>query len=211
MNIKLFTCNGFAENTYLLYDETNEGVIVDPGCNDEVERKRITDFIDSKKINLKRLLNTHCHIDHILGNRFIHDTFGLALESHKGEVPVLEAGETVASMYGINYDSSPPIEIFHDEGDIIEFGNSSLQVLYTPGHSPASISFYHEASKNLIAGDVLFNGSIGRTDLPGGNFDTLIKSIKDKFFVLDDDVNVYPGHGPYTTIGHEKRTNPFLT
>jgi len=211
MELQLFTFNAFQENTYVLYDETKECVIFDPGCNNQNEQNILVSFIDKQDLKPVRLINTHCHIDHVLGNQFISEKYQLPLEAHAGEVPVLEANVKVASMYGIPYNQSPPIAKYIEAGDTVEFGNSSLQTLFTPGHSPASISFFHETSKTLIAGDVLFNGSIGRTDLPGGNFDTLIKSIKEQFYPLGDDVTVYPGHGPSTTIGKEKLSNPFLS
>lgn len=210
MNVKTFTFNDFEENTYILYDETGECIIVDPGCNTEEERKELTDFIDDHSLVPVRLVNTHCHIDHILGNAFVSEKYKLALCTHKGEVPVLESGKQVALMYGIPYTPSPDISVFLEEGQEITFGNTTLKILFTPGHSPASICFYDEKSSKMIAGDVLFQGSIGRTDLPGGNYDTLIQSIKEKLFVLPDQVIVYPGHGPTTSIGFEKKYNPFF-
>ena len=148
--------------------------------------------------------------DHVLGNKYVADKYKLKLISHKGEQIVLDNMENVARMYGISYIPSPDIAEFLDEGDLLEFGDTKLEVLFTPGHSPASISFFHKASKQLIAGDVLFQGSIGRTDLPGGDHATLIESIKQKLMPLGDDVVVYSGHGPSTTIGAEKQHNPFL-
>lgn len=210
MEIAIFTFNPFAENTYLLYDDTKECIIVDPGCMDASERATLVDFISENQLRPVRLVNTHCHIDHVLGNKYISEKYNLALTSHKGEAVVLQAQPTVSQMYGIPYEGSPDITEFLDDGDDLQFGGTTLKVLYTPGHSPASISFYHEESKQLIAGDVLFAGSIGRTDLPGGDFDTLIQSIKTQFMTLEDDVVVYPGHGNSTTIGQERRTNPFL-
>lgn len=210
MNIKSFTFNDFSENTYILFDDTKECVIIDPGCNNTHEKNTITDFIKENSLIPKHLINTHCHIDHILGNHFIAEKYGLKLTAHKKESLVLAAGQMTATMYHIHYELSPEISIFIDEGDTIKFGNSALEVLFTPGHSPASISLLNKASKILIAGDVLFQGSIGRTDLPGGNFETLIRSIKSKFFTLPDDIIVYAGHGDPTTIGFEKRTNPFF-
>lgn len=156
------------------------------------------------------LINTHCHIDHILGNKYISTRYQLKLTAHKKETQVLDFGTQTAMMYQIPYDPSPPIEIFIDEGDIVKFGHSALNVLFTPGHSPASISLLNKESKILISGDVLFQGSIGRTDLPGGNFETLTRVIRSKFFTLTDDIVVYPGHGDSTTVGIEKRTNPFF-
>jgi hydroxyacylglutathione hydrolase len=210
LQVKSFTFNDFYENTYILFDETKECVIIDPGCNNEHEKSLLSNFITENELTPIHLLNTHCHIDHILGNKYVADTYGLTLISNKGEIPVLEFGSQTAAMYHIPYEKSPNIEIFVDEGDIISFGNTTLDIIFTPGHSPASISFYHKESNILIAGDVLFQGSIGRTDLPGGNFEVLIRMIKSKFLTLPDETIVYPGHGESTNIGIEKRTNPFL-
>jgi len=210
MHLASFTMNDFSENTYILYDETKTCVIIDPGCNTATEQKTLVDFIESNGLNPTKLVNTHCHIDHVLGNAFISEKYNLPLISHKGEQVVLNNMAGVAKMYNIPYDPSPDITEFLDEGDKLSFGETSLEVYFTPGHSPASISFFHRASKQLIAGDVLFQRSIGRTDLPGGDFDTLINSIKTKLFPLGDDVKVYSGHGPSTTIGEEKILNPFL-
>lgn len=210
MQIKSFTFNDFQENTFVLYDETKECIIIDPGCNSPTEKNELMRFIEENELTPVRLVNTHCHIDHVLGNAFVAKTYSLKLESHKGEKVVLDNMIMMANMYGIPYERSPDIEIFLDEEQELTFGNTSLKILYTPGHSPASISFFHEATRQLIAGDVLFQRSIGRTDLPGGDFDTLINSIKTKYYPLGDDVVVYPGHGPSTTIGEERRMNPFL-
>ena len=206
-----FTFNPFQENTYLLYDDTKECIIIDPGCYTANERTELAQFIKQKELRPVRLINTHCHIDHVFGNRFIAEQYGLELEIHEGELPVLQAVPKVANLYGIPLpDESPEPSRFIKEGDQINFGNTKLNSLYTPGHSPASLSFYCAADQFMIAGDVLFQGSIGRTDLPGGDFATLISSIQTKFFTLDDEVVVYPGHGPETTIGYEKKNNPFL-
>lgn len=210
MEISTFTFNPFQENTYVLHDNSGECVIVDPGCNDAHEEAVLSEFIENNSLKPVVLLNTHCHIDHVLGNRFIHERYKLELCSHKDEEAVLLANDSLAPMYGIVYKKSPSITQFLDEGDVLEFGNSKLEVLFTPGHSPASISLFHRESQQLIAGDVLFQGSIGRTDLPGGDYDTLIRSIKEKYYPLGDDVRVYPGHGPSTTIFIEKMRNPFL-
>lgn len=210
MKVAIFTFNPFAENTYVLYDDSKECIIIDPGCSDAGERSVLIDFIESNNLVPKHLVNTHCHIDHVLGNKYVSEYFDLPLTAHQGEKVVLEMQPTVSQMYGIPYDGSPEITVFLEEGDLLEFGNTKLQVMYTPGHSPASISLYDANSQQLIAGDVLFAGSIGRTDLPGGDFDTLINSIKSNFFPLPDDVVVYPGHGESTTILKEKQSNPFL-
>lgn len=206
-----FTFNPFQENTYLLYDDTNECVIVDPGCYDAAEKQELVNFIAKNELKPVRLLNTHCHIDHVFGNKFVADTYGLQLEIHAGEVPVLDAVERVAMMYGIAYpEKSPAPGRFIEAGEEITFGNTTLKTLFTPGHSPASISFYCAAEKFVIAGDVLFERSIGRTDLPGGSMPVLLQSIREQFFPLGDEVKVYPGHGRATTVGEERKENPFL-
>ena len=205
-----FTFNAFQENTYILYDETKECIIFDPGCSNVAEKQQLTDFIEQNDLKPVRLINTHCHLDHILGNGFIAKKYGLSLEIHKGELPVLAHAPKSAAMYGVAMDPSPEPTKFIEEGDIIKFGNTELETLFTPGHSPASISFFCKKDKYLIAGDVLFRESIGRTDLPGGDFQTLISVIKNKFLPLGDDVKVYSGHMQATTIGHEKQFNSFL-
>lgn len=210
VTVASFTFNPFQENTYLLYDETKECIIFDPGCSNEAERKELTHFIAKNDLNPVRLINTHCHLDHVLGNGFIADKYNLSLEIHKGELPVLEHAPKSAAKYGVPMDPSPAPTKFIEEGDIITFGNAKLEALLTPGHSPASLSFYCKEDSFIIAGDVLFHMSIGRTDLPGGDFNTLINSIRTKLFVLPDEVKVYPGHMQATTIGFEKENNPFL-
>ncbi|MBK9151242.1 MAG: MBL fold metallo-hydrolase [Saprospiraceae bacterium] len=210
MQVKVFTFNDFYENTYVLYDDTKECLIIDPGCNSYQERQELRTFIEQKHLTPVKLLNTHCHIDHILGNYFVSDHWKLSLAAHKGEIPVLESGTQIAQLYNIYYEPSPGIAEFIEHQDIISFGNTTLKALYTPGHSPASLSFYCAESGVLIAGDVLFRESIGRTDLPGGDYDTLIDSIRRELFILPDDTLVYPGHGPSTTIKYEKQHNPFL-
>ncbi len=211
LNVACFTFNPFQENTYLVYDETRAGVLFDPGCWQQSEKDELLAFIRDRQIRLERLINTHCHIDHILGNQFIAEKFGLQLEIHRGELPVLEAAPGVAAMFGMPYtEISPMPGRFIEDGDQIMFGHSQLQAKLVPGHSPASLCFFSQQDRLLIAGDVLFQGSIGRTDLPGGDYDTLIRSIRERVFPLGDDVVVYPGHGPETTVGVERKTNPFL-
>jgi len=162
-----------------------------------------------RSLEVEKLWNTHCHIDHVLGNQFIKDKFGVKLHVHKKDEEVLKAVEAYAPSYGFaNYESSE-IDEYISESSPMTFGNSSLDVLFVPGHAPGHVAFVDHESKSIIGGDVLFDGSIGRTDLPGGDFDTLIKSIQEKFFKLDDDYTVYPGHGPTTTLGKEKVSNPF--
>jgi hydroxyacylglutathione hydrolase len=209
--VHIFTFNPFEENTYIVSDDSGECVIFDPGCYSSEERKHLAKSIEDKGLKPVRLINTHCHIDHVFGNAFVSEKYDLPLEIHKGELPVLHSLPMAAMMFGIPVPQpSPEPGRFIKEGDVVEFGNTKLKAILTPGHSPASLSFYCEEDRFLIAGDVLFYGSIGRTDLPGGDYDTLISSIKDKLFPLGDDVKVYPGHGQATTIGFERRHNPFL-
>jgi hydroxyacylglutathione hydrolase len=206
-----FTFNPFQENTYILHDETKECIIIDPGCFTQNEKDQLVDFIEKNNLKPVRLINTHCHLDHIFGNRFVAEKYNLELEIHRGEIPVLEAAPMISQNYGIPFpEPSPAATKFIEEGDIIKFGNTELETLFTPGHSPASISFFCKKDKYLIAGDVLFRESIGRTDLPGGDFATLIGVIKNKFLPLGDDVTVYSGHMEATTIGHERQFNSFL-
>ncbi len=205
------TFNPFQENTYLIYDDSGEGVIIDPGCFSDEERETLRYRIAALGIRPVRLLNTHCHIDHIFGNRYVSEHYDLPLEIHRGELPVLESAASAAMLFGISWTEEPLLpEHFIEEGAQITFGQTRLRALFTPGHSPASLSFFCEEDSFVIAGDVLFQGSIGRTDLPGGDFNTLINSIRSQLFPLGDEVKVYPGHGPETTIGFERRHNPFL-
>ncbi len=211
LQIKSFEFSPIQENTYILYNEFNECVIIDPGCYFDNEKEQLADFIDKTGLLPKMLLNTHCHLDHVFGNKFVAEKYNLTLQLHHGEVPVLEFAPASGLMYNMPFDNYTGDYIFLKDGDIIKLGNDELKVLFTPGHSPASISFYCEKNGFVIAGDVLFKQSIGRTDLPGGNFDTLINSIKTQLFVLPAPVKVYSGHGPATTIGDEIKYNPFIT
>jgi hydroxyacylglutathione hydrolase len=211
IEIKSFVFSPFQENTYVLWDETKECIIFDPGCYEKQERDELSKFIRENQLNPVRLINTHCHLDHVFGNGYVASKYGLTLEAHEGEIPVLASFLDVCRRYGIpEADPSPVIGKFIEDGDTIEFGTTKLKAMLTPGHSPASLSFYCETAGLVIAGDVLFHESIGRTDLPGGNFDTLMKSIRNRLFLLPDETIVYSGHGPTTTIRHEKEYNPFL-
>ena len=211
IQVQALTFNPFEENTYFLIAPNKECIIIDPGCFDEAERKDFREYISENELKPVRLINTHCHIDHILGNAFVANEYNLDLEMHEGELPVLKTGDTVAGMYGIPYQTSPLPKAFLREGDEIVLEGRRLKILFTPGHSPASICLYNEQDQWIIGGDVLFYESIGRTDLPGGNHETLIQSIRTQLFTLSDDTIVYPGHGPETRIGYEKMFNPFLT
>jgi len=211
MKVTCLTFNPFQENTYLLHDDTKECVVVDPGCYEQSEQKELLRYIQENDLNVVRLLNTHCHIDHVLGNKFVADTYGVELEIHEEDLQTLRSVPVYAPVYGFPmYAATEPKATYLKEGDIIKFGNTELQVIFAPGHAPGHVVFYNEQDKVCIGGDVLFKGSIGRTDLPGGDFNTLINSIRTKLFTLPEDTVVYPGHGPETTIGYEKKYNPFL-
>lgn len=210
LHLKSFCFNPFQENTYVVYTDTKEAFIIDPGNSNHSENKALSDFISEKDLHPTRLLLTHGHIDHILGNRYVLDTFGLLPEVHKNDLFFIERMPQSAAMYGVPCEPSPIPEKFINEGDVIQLGTYAFECLFTPGHSPGSISFYNAQTRLIIGGDVLFNGSIGRSDLPMGNHDTLIRSIKETLFSLGDDVKVYSGHGPATTIAQEKAYNPFL-
>lgn len=210
MQLQSFTFGPFQENTVVLYDESKECVIIDPGCYSSAEKTALQRFIAGNGLKPVLLLNTHCHVDHIAGNAFVYDTFGLKPLIHKDDLIILNNQQLVSNTYSLPCEISPQPERFIDEGDTIEFGNTALEVFHTPGHAPGHVVFYHKKSNILINGDVLFKRSIGRTDLTLGNHDQLLNSIRTKLFVLPDATVVYCGHGPETTIGEEKRLNPFL-
>lgn len=210
LNIHGFAFNPFQENTYLVYDENGNCAIFDPGMSNPTEERTFLAVIESQNLTPVALYNTHCHIDHVLGNRFIYDQFGLIPQLHEGEVPVLVSVDARAPMFGIRYDTSPLPEEFLQEDQVINIGEHKLHILLVPGHSPAHLCFFAPAQHFLIGGDVLFRNSIGRTDLPGGNHQQLLDNIRDKIYTLPNETIVYPGHGPSTTIGFEKSSNPFI-
>ncbi|MGY0039231.1 MBL fold metallo-hydrolase [Pedobacter sp. NJ-S-72] len=210
ITLKQFTFNPYQENTYVLYDETGECVIIDPGMYDGAEQNVLASWIKETKLKPVLLLNTHCHLDHVFGNKFVFDNWGLKPQFHKGELYILQAVPGYAPQMGMNYELSPEPEVFLEETGTVTFGNSELELIFAPGHSPAHLCFYAKADGFIVGGDVLFYSSIGRTDLPGGNHQQLLDNIREKLFILPENVEVYPGHGQSTTIGYEKRNNPFL-
>lgn len=211
MEIHQITFNTFQENTFFLWDNTGDCIIIDPGCYERNEEQELINFIKKNNLNPVKLINTHCHIDHILGNKFTSENWDLELYMHKKDLPLLLNAGNIAQMYGFkNYKGSPYPKHYLEEGDVLEFGESRLEILFTPGHAPGHICLVNKEENFIVSGDVLFNGSIGRTDLPGGDFDTLIKNIKTKLLCLQDDTEVFCGHGLSTTIGKERLSNPFL-
>ena len=210
LTVQPFTFNPVQENTYVVYNEKGDCCIIDPGCYFASEEQQLTGFIEQNRLKPVLLLNTHCHLDHIFGNRFIHKKYNLLLHLHPQEKAVLEYGPTAGQLWQLPFDNYDAELIFIDDGQTVRIGEEELQILFTPGHSPGSISFYSPAHKFVISGDVLFEGSIGRTDLPGGDFTILEESIKMRLYTLPPDVIVYPGHGDSTTIGDEMKGNPFV-
>lgn len=208
--IKIFEFNPFQVNSYIVFDETKECILIDAGCYTEKEKKEYADFIEKNQLIPKRLISTHSHIDHILGNTFASQKYGLGIEIHEDGVEFLRASIGYASVFGIHVDEIQKPSGFIKENDIIAFGNTKLRVVETPGHAAGSICLVNDDEKYLFSGDLLFNGSIGRTDLPTGDYDLLLKSVKDKILVLADDYKIYSGHGQETTVGHERKYNPFL-
>ena len=211
MKLHSFVFNPFYENTYLLYDETGEAVIVDPACYRPEEQSELVDFIATKKLHPVAILNTHCHIDHVLGNAFCQRQYGVRLHVPHGEKVVLDAAPSYSSSYGLGQYEPARVDQWLDGGGTIGFGQTELSIHYAPGHSPGHVMYYHEPSGSLIAGDVIFRESIGRTDLPGGDYPTLERSIREKVYTLPGTVTIYPGHGPSTTVAHEMTHNPFVT
>ncbi|MCX6278787.1 MAG: MBL fold metallo-hydrolase [Bacteroidetes bacterium] len=210
INIQQFTFNSFMVNSYLLWDETLEAIVIDAACYDTNEQEQFSETVGKRHLKLTRNLNTHCHIDHVLGNEFIASTFGINPEYHQNSVLFLNTMKEMGSSFGFKINKIPPSRRFLEDDETIAWGNSSLKVLYTPGHADGSVCFYNAADGFVITGDVLFKDTIGRTDLPTGDFDQLMNSIKTKLFSLPDSTVVYPGHGPETNIGYEKVNNPFI-
>lgn len=211
MFIQKFTFNPFRENTYVLYTSDQQAVIIDAGCQTLEERNILFGFIEEKQLKVSYLLNTHCHLDHVMGNFFCKKKYNVPLYAHKNEVPVLEACPQVAQMYNFKpYDHLEKIDVFIDETQTINVGNETLKILFVPGHAPGHLAFWHEMDNFVANGDVLFRESVGRTDFPLCNHQDLMNSIKNTLFLLPDDCKVYCGHGTETTIGHEKKYNPYL-
>lgn len=211
LQIKSFEFSPIQENTYILSNEFNDCLIIDPGCYYDDEKDALLTYIDKMDLRPQMLLNTHCHLDHVFGNKFVGEKFALTLQLHKNEKFVLDFAPKSGLMYNLPFDNYIGEFIFLKEGDTIKLGSDELKVIEAPGHSPGHICFYCEKQHFIISGDVLFNRSIGRTDLPGGDHETLLKNIREKLFVLPDETVVYSGHGPSTTIGDEKKYNPFLS
>lgn len=210
LSIRCFEFNPILENTYVIFNEAGQCCIIDPGCYFEEERQELKKFVEENNLVPIYLINTHCHLDHVFGNKFVSETWNLPLHLHEIEKMVLSFAPQSAQMYGLPFENYLGTLKFLKEGDIINIGDNELKVLFTPGHSPGSVSLYCEKGGFLISGDVLFSGSIGRTDLPGGSFEQLEASIREQLYTLPNATKVYPGHGGGTSIGFEKKNNPFV-
>ena len=210
ITIQDFCFSAFQENTYVLYNEFKEAIIIDPGCYTRIEEKILTDFIRKENLKPTLLLNTHCHLDHVFGNNYVSETYGLTAHIHPNEQIVLDRLPEAAAKWGAPTEAyKGPIQ-YIQEGEIIPLGNDAFKVLLTPGHSPGSVCFYHVEQDFMIGGDLIFKDGVGRTDLPGANPQDLIKSIREQIFPLPDSLTIYSGHGPVTTWGREKEHNPYI-
>ena len=210
IKIETFVFNPFQENTYVLSDQTGECIIIDAGCEDPAEKEELAGHLEANGLKPVKLVNTHCHVDHILGVAYLAGKYSIPFYFHAGEKALFAHSRNQADMFGLSLELPPEPEGFLEDGDQLHFGESTLELIHIPGHSPGGILFHDPAGKNLISGDVLFHSSIGRTDLPGGDYHSLTAGIREKLWRLDPDTRVYPGHGPTTTIGYEKESNPFL-
>ena len=211
IKVEKFVVNPLGENSYIISDETGECIFVDPGFFYEEEHEEVREYLKINNLTPIKITNTHCHFDHIMGVEFVRNEFNIPFFAHPDDAFWIEKAIDQGKMFGFEMEPVAAADAFLVENEFVEFGNTKLKIIHVPGHSPGHVVFYSESDKKLIAGDVLFYGSIGRTDLPGGDYETLISNIKNKLFDLPDDTVVYSGHGPETTIGFEKRTNPFLT
>jgi hydroxyacylglutathione hydrolase len=210
LDLVQFTFNPFSENTYLWINENKECWITDPGMYGNEEEKVLIDYIAEHGLNPQQIINTHAHIDHIFGVDRLKQQYNIPFYMHEADMPVLQGAVGSAMMFGFKFNVVPTPDGFIKEGQILKFGDYEIEVRLVPGHSPGSIALYYAKGGLVVSGDVLFQHSVGRTDLPGGDTDTLMKSIKEQMYTLPDDTKVYSGHGPYTTIGEEKRVNPFV-
>ena len=211
IKVEKFVVNPLGENSYIVSDETGECIFVDPGFFYEEEHEEVREYLKINNLTPVKITNTHCHFDHIMGVEFVRNEFNISFFAHREDAFWVEKAIDQGKMFGFDMEPVASADAFFTENEFVEFGNTKLKIIHVPGHSPGHVVFYSESDKKLIAGDVLFYGSIGRTDLPGGDYNTLISNIKNKLFHLPDETVVYCGHGPETTIGFEKRTNPFLT
>lgn len=210
IEFKTFVFNPFGVNTYIIYRQNAEGFIIDAACMDEGELKQVIDFVENENINIKGLLNTHCHVDHLLGVEYLRNHFSTDFYCSEKDQFLIDNSVAQGQFFGLRVNKPSHPDKYISEQDRLFLNDTEIEILHVPGHSPGSVAFFLREEKKLFSGDVLFSGSIGRTDLPGGDYKVLIEGIKEKLLMLDDKTEVFPGHGPSTTIGNEKLLNPFL-
>ncbi len=210
LQLHKFTFNPMQENTYIVYNDAKQAMIIDPGCYDTMEQNMLSAFIVKNELTPVLLVNTHCHIDHIFGNAYVSQLYNLPLHAHIEEEKLLDLDEVSAARWQLNYTKSPRIASYLVENTLLKLGNDEFEIRFVPGHSPGSIALYNAENNFCIVGDALFNNSIGRTDLPFGNHEQLLQSIKTQLFTLPENTQIHSGHGGVTTIGNEKINNPFL-
>lgn len=210
MNIAQLTFNPFQESTYVVWDETLEAVIVDAGNSNEKENKIITEFIDSKALKPVMAINTHGHFDHIMGVEYLKTHYNIPFAMNQEDGFLIESAESHATLYGLTMSTTPMVDIDLKEMKEVTFGNTTLEIIPTPGHTPGHVCLFNRREKMLFTGDTVFKESIGRTDLPGGDYSWIMRSIIDKIIPLGDEVKIFPGHGPTSSIGHEVLYNPFI-
>jgi len=211
MQYKTFIFSPFQENTYVLYDETGECIVIDPGNFSSEENNKLNAFFKDNNLKLVAVITTHNHLDHIFGLKYLVDTYKVDFVCHENEIPWIDNFKATCNGYGLDIDYNPPKPTkLIENGEVFKFGNTELEVILVPGHSAGGLAFYNKKTGVLFCGDILFQGSIGRTDLPGGNYDQLISGIKEKLLILPDETNIFSGHGPNTTIADEKISNPYL-
>ncbi len=210
IHLEKFVFNSFGVNTYILHDETGECIITDPANYDKEEDEKLLHYIKQNNLTPVIHLNTHCHIDHVLGIHFLKTKFNIPFHAHSEEMDLLGKAPVMGDLFGFNVKPLPKPDNYLNHNDIITFGDSALRAIHVPGHSRGSIAYYSKKNSFLLTGDALFSGSIGRTDLPGGDFDTLITSIRNNLFSLPPETTIWPGHGESSTIGYESENNPFF-
>jgi hydroxyacylglutathione hydrolase len=210
LQLQKFTFNPMQENTYIVYNDAKQAMIIDPGCYDVLEQNVLSAFITNNELTPVLLVNTHCHIDHIFGNAYVSQLYNLPLQAHIEEEKVMAFDDASAARWQLNYTKSPRIATYLVENTLLKLGNDEFEIRFVPGHSPGSIALYNAENNFCIVGDALFNNSIGRTDLPGGNHEQLLHSIRTQLFTLPENTQIHSGHGGVTTIGKEKMSNPFL-
>lgn len=211
LKIEKFVVNPLQENSYVVSDTTGQCIFIDPGFYFTEEKDEVINYVNANSLTPVMIANTHCHIDHILGVEFIRNTYNIPFVAHPDDAFWIANSAEQGEMFGIDMEHVKAPDSYFQENGKLEFGNSSFQIIHVPGHSPGHVVFYSDTDQLLIAGDVLFYGSIGRTDLPGGDHQSLITNIRSKLFKLPDETKVFCGHGPETTLGNEKQSNPFLT